>query len=56
MDAFFRPRYSRDPFKRDPDETRGRAIYRAEADAQACRDIGMLRPVRLITTPKEDKA
>lgn len=32
----------------DPDETEGRAIYRARADAEARREIALSRPVRLL--------
>jgi hypothetical protein len=34
---------------RDPDETRGRAIYRARAEAEARMSIGLARRVRLAT-------
>lgn len=32
----------------EPDETEGRAIYRARAEAEARRELALLRPVRLL--------
>lgn len=48
----FRPDYRR---RNDPDETEGRAMYRAAAEAQARKDMAMTRRVRYSPHPPPER-